>query len=99
MGYLLLEYQLSHDFLERRGSVREQHLAVLQAAADRGELVLAGALAEPADRSVLVFATDDVSVVERVVREDPYLEEGLVTAWSVRPWTVVVGSALPDAGP
>jgi uncharacterized protein YciI len=25
------------------------------------------------------------------VEQDPYVREGLVTAWTVRPWTVVIG--------
>jgi hypothetical protein len=26
------------------------------------------------------------------VRADPYVREGLVTAWQIRPWSVVVGA-------
>jgi len=54
MGYHLLEYVLVEDYLARRGALREAHLALAREAARRGHLVLAGALAEPADRAVLV---------------------------------------------
>jgi hypothetical protein len=30
-------------------------------------------------------------VVERFAAADPYVVHGLVTAWSVRPWDVVIG--------
>jgi uncharacterized protein YciI len=89
--YLLLEYVLVDDYLERRGPLREEHLALARAAHERGDLVLAGALAEPPDRAVLVWTTDDRSVVTEFVERDPYVREGLVTSWTVRPWTVVVG--------
>jgi len=47
-------------------------------------------LTDPVDGAVLVFATDDHSVVEDFAGRDPYVREGLVTAWRVRSWNVVV---------
>jgi len=91
MTHLLLEYTLVPDYLERRAPLRDEHLALARAAHERGELRLAGALAEPADRAVLVWATEDRAVVTAFVEQDPYVREGLVTAWTVRPWTVVIG--------
>jgi uncharacterized protein YciI len=88
----LLTYDLVDDYLERRGPLRDDHLALARAAHERGELVLAGALAEPADRAVLVFRADDRSVVEGFAAADPYVRDGLVTTWEVRPWTVVTGA-------
>jgi len=91
VAYVLLEYQLVSDYLERRGEVRDEHLALAKAAAERGEIALAGALADPADRALLVFTGDDASVAERFAEADPYVKAGLVTSWSARPWNVVVG--------
>ena len=91
MGYYLLEYELVEDYVVRRAEFRETHLALAREAHRRGDLILAGALAEPADRAVLVWRTDDRSVVERFVEGDPYVHNGLVTSWTIRPWTVVVG--------
>lgn len=91
MNYHLLEYVLVDDYLPRRASLREAHLALAQEAARRGDLVLAGALAEPPDRAVLVWRTDNRSVVERFVEDDPYVRKGLVTAWTIRSWNVVIG--------
>jgi uncharacterized protein YciI len=88
--YLLL-YDLVDDYLERRGEFRGDHLALAKAAYERGDLVLGGALADPADRAVLAWRTDDPAVVEDFVRSDPYVAHGLVTHWQVRPWTVVIG--------
>ena len=88
--HLLLEYELAEDYLERRAALREDHLALARAAHERGELLLAGALPDPHDRALLVW-TADRDVVERFAAGDPYVVHGLVTAWSVRRWDVVVG--------
>ena len=77
--------------MERRTAFRDDHLALAREAHDRGEIVLAGALADPADGAVLVFRGDDRSVAERFAELDPYVKNGLVTRWRVRPWTVVIG--------
>lgn len=101
MGYYLLEYVLVHDYLDRRAFLRDEHLALAREAERHGDLVLAGALAEPPDRAVLVWRTDDPAVVERFAGDDPYVREGLVTSWTVRAWTVVIGdeSATAQVGP
>ena len=88
----MLRYDLVDDYLERRAPLREAHLALARAAQERGELRLAGALDDPADEAVLVFLTDDPSVVEDFARNDPYVNEGLVRSWTVRRWNVVIGA-------
>jgi uncharacterized protein YciI len=90
MGYYLLEYALVDDYVARRAAFREAHLALAREAHRRGHLILAGALAEPTDRAVLVWRTDDRSILERFIDDDPYVHNGLVTSWTIRPWTVVV---------
>ena len=89
--YWLLLYDLVDDYLDRRAPLRDEHLGLARAAHERGELVMAGALAEPADRAVLVFKADDASVAESFASRDPYVKNGLVKNWSVRSWTVVIG--------
>jgi uncharacterized protein YciI len=91
--FLLLFYELVDDYLDRRTPLRPEHLALATAAHERGELAMAGALADPADRAVLAFSTDDRAVVEAFVAADPYVREGLVTAWEIRSWNVVIGGA------
>jgi hypothetical protein len=58
---------------------------------------VAGALTDPVDRAVLVFHTPERSTVEEFVRNDPYVVNDLVTSWTVRDRTVVVGEGA--AGP
>lgn len=90
MHYLLM-YDLVPDYLERRGAYRDAHLQSAWAAVARGELLLAGALAEPTDGAVLLFQSDSPAAVEAFARADPYVLAGLVTQWRVRAWTTVVG--------
>ena len=92
MAYFALLYDLVPDYLDRRGGFREEHLGMAREAHARGELLLAGALADPADTALLVFRGDDGSAAERFAGADPYVRNGLVTRWRVRPWTVVVGA-------
>jgi len=87
----LLFYDVVPDYLERRGRFREEHLRLARAAHAPGEIVLAGAYAEPADGAAFVWHVADASVIERFVASDPYVKNGLVTRWRIRPWTVVIG--------
>lgn len=89
--YYLLLYDVVDDYVERRATFRADHLGLANAAHERGELVLAGALADPADGAVLVFKGDDPGVAARFAERDPYVKNGLVTRWRVRPWSVVIG--------
>lgn len=92
MHYLLM-YDLVSDYLERRAAYRDEHLSLAWAAAERGELVLAGALTEPTDCAVLLFNGDSPAAAEAFARKDPYVLSGLVSRWRVREWTTVVGES------
>lgn len=96
MHYLLF-YEVSADYLERRAEFRSEHLKLAWEANARGELVLGGALDEPADGAVLLFEGDSPEAAERFAESDPYVKNGLVLGWRVRPWTTVVGelAAVP----
>ena len=99
MAYYALFYEVVDNFVARRAPYREEHLRLAREAHRRGELVLAGALGDPADRALLVFRVAEPGTVEQFARRDPYVTNGLVTRWEVRPWAVVVGDGPADAGP
>ena len=92
MKYYVMFYYLVEDYLARRTQFREEHLRLAREANQRGELILAGAMSEPADRALLVFRVPDRSVIEEFAKKDPYVINGLVARWEIRPWTVVIGS-------
>jgi uncharacterized protein YciI len=89
--YYVLHYELAADYLERRPAFRAEHLELAGKAHQRGELLLAGAYADPPDGAALVFRAADDSAVRDFVAGDPYVREGLVTRWTIREWTVVIG--------
>ena len=90
MNYYLLFYHVVDDYVARRARFRDEHLRLARAAHERGELILGGALSDPADAALLVFRTADKSVVEDFVQADPYVINGLVKKWEIRPWTAVI---------
>jgi uncharacterized protein len=90
MHYLLM-YELSSDYLERRGEFRAEHLRLAWESHERGEMVLGGALAEPTDTAVILFKGDSPEAAMRFAAADPYVKNALVTRWRVRLWTTVVG--------
>jgi uncharacterized protein len=92
MHYLLC-YDLAPDYLDRRAEFRTEHLQLAWQAQERGELVLAGALADPADMAVLIFQGDTPEAAERFAKADPYVTQGLVASYKVRQWNTVVGDA------
>jgi uncharacterized protein YciI len=101
MHYLLF-YDVVDDYLERRAPLRGLHLRHARAAQERGELILAGALADPVDGAVLLFQGSSPAVAEEFAKADPYVRDGLVIRWRVREWTTVVGDdaavqVVPDA--
>ena len=90
MHYLLF-YDVAPDYVERRNQFRTEHLTLAWQAHARGELILGGALADPVDGAVLFFQGDSPDVAAHFAEADPYVRNGLVTRWHVRPWLTVVG--------
>jgi uncharacterized protein len=92
MHFFALTYDVVPNFAERRLPFREAHLRLVRDAHDRGQLLFAGALGDPPDGALLVFRTESAAAVDEFARADPYVREGLATAWQVRPWNVVIGA-------
>jgi uncharacterized protein YciI len=84
----ILFYEVVPDYIERRAPFRAEHLALARAAHERGELVMAGALADPPDGAVLVFTTPEAA--RAFAEGDPYVKNGLVASWRVRAWNTVI---------
>lgn len=91
MRHFLLLYTTSPDYLDRRGAYRADHLSLAWQAHSAGDLVLAGALADPPDGAVLLFQGETSAAAEAFAAGDPYVRNGLVVKWEVREWTTVIG--------
>ena len=92
MTHFALVYEFVGNFVERRAPFREAHLQLLRDAQARGLLLFSGPLGDPPDGALLVCRAESAAAVEDFARADPYVVAGIVTAWRVRPWTVVIGS-------
>ena len=86
----LLFYDYVGDIVERRAPHRPAHLALIEEWVQAGRVLAGGATGDPPSGALIVFSQDGDP--EEWVRRDPYVSEGLVTAWRVEPWTVVAGS-------
>jgi uncharacterized protein YciI len=91
MTYYALVYETVGDMVSRRAPFREEHLRLIREAHDRGEVFMAGALGDPVDGALLVFRAESPAVAEAFARRDPYVVNGLVPRWTVRPWHLVAG--------
>jgi uncharacterized protein YciI len=89
--HFLLIYDIADDYLARRADFRSSHLTLARAAVERGELLLGGAAGDPVDGAFLLFAADSAEVPQRFAQSDPYVLNGLVRKWTVKPWNTVVG--------
>jgi uncharacterized protein len=96
--HFILIYEVVGNYVEKRAPYRREHLALAQKAFDAGELVMAGALDDPADGTVLIFRGPTPEAAERFAQNDPYVLNGLTTSWRVRKWNTVLGDgATPPA--
>jgi uncharacterized protein YciI len=89
--HYLLFYDYVEDYIAKRVPLRARHLALLRESHQRGEAVMAGALAEPDRGAVLVFRGDSPAAAESFAKNDPYVKGGLVTKWEVKKWATVLG--------
>ena len=91
MHYLLV-YEYAPDYLERRAQYRTEHLQLAWASHERGEMLLGGAFADPADGAAILFRCDSAAIPQAFAAADPYVRHGLVIRYRVRAWTTVVGA-------
>ena len=92
MNYYALIYHFVDDYIIRRAQFREEHLKLSKGLNEQKKLILGGAFSDPPDKALLIFHVNDKSIVEEFVKKDPYVKNGLVTKWEIRPWTVVIGN-------
>lgn len=89
--YYILTYHTVDNYVNLRAPFRTEHLALANSYRDRGIMIMGGALANPVDKAIVIFKSDSTEEIEEFVRQDPYVQNGLVKSWEIREWTVVVG--------
>ena len=91
MKHFVLFYDYPADFRERRAPYRAMHIGHANASVARDELQLGGAFADDPPLGMLLFKSETSQVAEDFARADPYVINGVVSAWRVREWVTVVG--------
>ncbi len=89
--HYILFYKTVANFVEKRAAFRNEHLDLVRSAHEKGDLVMAGAWADPVDGAMLVFK-NDATLAEEFAKNDPYVTNDLVTEWYVRSWSVMIGA-------
>jgi uncharacterized protein len=84
----VLFYESADDVMSKAPPVYPRHLARLKEFRDRGDLLLVGTFGDPqAEGSMAVFGSRDAA--EEFVRDDPFVNEGVVKTWTLREWDEV----------
>jgi hypothetical protein len=69
-----------------------EHLKLANEAFKKGELILGGAMDNPADEAMTIFKGNSEDIAKSFVQNDPYVKNGLIKEWYVRKWNVVIGN-------
>ena len=94
--HFLLHYEFAPDYLARRSEFRSVHLGLAWQAVERGDLVLGGAVGDPIDGGLLLFRGESPAAAVDFAEADPYVVNGLVTNWNVKPWHTVIGAGAAN---
>ncbi|KAL4434652.1 hypothetical protein ABPG77_002775 [Micractinium sp. CCAP 211/92] len=93
--YLVLQYDYTHndaELLAKREPFLQDHLARCREMAKRGKLLLWGSVGSPVDAGMLIWRNADQAEVQAFVKHDPFVVNGLVRHWTIKPFHVhVVG--------
>jgi uncharacterized protein YciI len=94
MPLYAVEYTYSDD-ASARDEHRRAHREFLGSLAREGTVRLSGPVEGEPAAALIVIEGDSVESVRQLLGEDPFQQQGLVTAVTVRAWTPVLGAWLP----
>jgi hypothetical protein len=85
----VMTYRAVDDFLPLAQLHGADHGARVREFAGRGDLLMVGTFDEPMDGAAMgVFTTREAA--EEFIAGDPFVLNGVVAQWSVRPWNEVL---------
>jgi uncharacterized protein YciI len=85
----VMSYTAVEDFLPLAQQHGPAHVARLHEFRDRGELLMVGVLDEPMNGDAMgVFTSREAA--EEFIAGDPFVVNGVVATWTVRPWNEVL---------
>ena len=84
-----MQYRAVEDFLSLAMENGPAHVARLQDFRGRGTLLMAGTLEEPMNGdAIAVFTSREAA--EEFIAGDPFVVNGVVASWTLRPWNEVL---------
>lgn len=88
----LLKYEYVPDVLEKRGPYREGHLGLAKKLVEEGRCLSGGPSGQPGNEvpSGAMFVFTDLESAEFYAKGDPYVQNGIVTSYSIEEWNVVI---------
>ena len=88
----LLKYEYIPDVLEKRGPYREGHIGLAKKMIAEGTCLSGGPTGEPNMEvpTGALFVFTELEAAELYAKEDPYVQNGIVTSHSIEEWNVVV---------
>lgn len=90
--YYILSYHTVDGYVTKRKPFRSEHLNMLNIELEKKNIVLGGALADPADQAMIVWDVEDIQIIKDFVANDPYVKNGLISRHEIREWNVVIGN-------
>jgi len=90
----VLQYDFVTDSLEKRKIHVEAHLALIDKQIKTGNIVLAGPLGHPPTGGLLIVRDLSPDNIEQLDQQDPFLINGIVEKYTIKPYMAVAGDAL-----
>ena len=90
----ILQYEYVENALEKRAPFRPAHLAYFAKQDATGNVVLGGAIDHPPTGALTIFRNITAEDIEQIAQQDPYVINGIVTKYTVKPYIAVGGDPL-----
>ena len=90
----VLQYDYVDDAFEKRKPHREAHLALIGKQVEKGNVILAGAVDNPPTGGLLIFRNLSQNDIEQLAQQDPYVVNGVVKKYTIKPYMAVIGDDL-----
>lgn len=87
-----LSYSYVEGILDKRGPYRQDHLALIKQNTENKKILVVGLTSSPPDGAVFIWQNTSQQEVEEFAKNDPYVINGLVSNWEVKPFTIAAKS-------
>lgn len=90
----VVQYEFVENVLEKRAPYRADHLALFRKQVESGNMIIGGAVDHPPTGSLTIFRNLTASEIEQIVQQDPYVINGVVKNYTIKPYIAVAGDPV-----